>query len=239
VSNQISLNPSSIARSLGVCTLILVLASIFTQLATYITTDEYIYKLSLLFYVDAERNIPTFFSSCLLLSSALLFLVITLIERSRATRYVKYWMTLSCGFLLMAIDEVVSLHEQLAIPIRNLLGNIKLGIFYYAWVIPGIILVLVLSVFFWKFLAHLSKKMRRDLLTAAAIYLSGCIGFEMIGGYYAEIHGSHNLIYSALSTIEESLEMAGSIVLIRVILVYIKDNYQEVKFVFARVHQKV
>ena len=66
-SNQISVNSFLIALLLGIAAFFLVFASIGVQLAAHITGHNLIYKLSKLFYVDAEQNIPTFFSTFLLL----------------------------------------------------------------------------------------------------------------------------------------------------------------------------
>ena len=49
----------------------------------------------------------------------------------------------------MAFDEGFSVHERLIGPFRGLMSNHDLGVFYYAWVIPGIALVLILGLFFF------------------------------------------------------------------------------------------
>ena len=229
-SNQISLNPNSIARVLAAVAFLLVVASTGWQIAAYMTGHEYIYGLVPLFYLDAEQNIPTFFSSFLLLFAALLLLVITVLERNQAAARVSHWAVLSCGFFFMAIDEFISLHERLMEPTRRLLGGGDLGIFCFAWVIPGIALILVLAPFFVKFLWRLPAKTRLTFVVAAIIYIGGCIGFDIIGGAYASGYGTHNLTYSMIATVEESLEMAGVIIFIRGLLVYICDNYKEVRF---------
>ena len=231
ISNQISLNPFKIARVLGSVAFFLVLTSIAGQLMFYMTGNK-LYGLVLLFGVDAEYNIPTFFSMLLLLFAALLLSVITILERKRTASHVLHWAILSFGFLLMAIDEVVAIHERLVNPIRRLLGGGHLGIFNFAWVMPGIALVLVLALFFLQFWLRLPAKTRLTFLMAAAIYILGCIGFELIGGHYAELHGLKNLTYVMLTTVEESLEMAGVIVFIWGLLVYLADNHKEVQFRF-------
>ena len=231
ISNQISLNPLKIASVLGAVAFFLVLASIAGQLMFYMTGNKF-YGLVLLFDIDAEYNIPTFFSMLLLLFAALLLSVITILERKRTASHVLHWAILSFGFLLMAIDEVVAIHERLVYPIRRLLGGGHLGIFNFAWVIPGIALVLVLALFFLQFWLRLPAKTRLTFFVAGATYIGGCIGFELIGGNYAELHGLKNLTYVMLTTVEESLEMAGVILFIWGLLVYFADNHKEVQFRF-------
>ena len=232
ITNQISLNPFLIARMLGTVAFLLVVASTGWQLAAYWTGHDSIYGLVQLFYVDAEQNIPTFFSALLLLFAALLLAIITRLKRNQKATYVLHWATLALGFLLMAADEILSQHERLVEPIRKLLGGGDLGVFYFAWIIPGIELVLVLALFFLKFLLHLPAKTRLAFLIAATLYIGGAIGFELVGGRYSESHGTQNLTYSMIATTEESLEMAGVIVFIWALLVYIADHYKEVRFRF-------
>ncbi len=236
--NQIALNPYKLARLSGTIAIVLVLASIGGQLTIHLTDYAQECKLVKLLSVDAERNIPTCFSMLLMVISALLLAIISIIERSQADYPVRHWAILSCGFLIMAVDEAWSFHEGLSSPVRELLGNENLGAFYFAWVIPGIALVLVLALFFWRFLLHLPAKTRLTFLIAATVYLGGAIGMELIGGSFAEAHGMQNLPYIMIVTLEESLEMAGVIIFIRALLIYIADNYNEVRLRFEAVNEK-
>jgi hypothetical protein len=134
----------------------------------------------------------------------------------------------------MAADEVASFHERLIAPMRELWGGQDLGVFYFAWVVPGMLLVLVLGLCYLRFLANLPAKTRFAFLAAAALFLGGAIGMELVGGWYAESHGLNTLTYATITTVEEGLEMAGAIVFIRALLVYLADTYAEVRFRFVR-----
>lgn len=230
--NQIILNPLAVARALGVVAFLLVLASIGGQLFKYLTGHDYVYGLVPLFDVDAEKNIPTFFSVLLLSFAALLLLVISVLEKKQKARDVSRWAILSSGFLLMGVDEGWSFHERLSMPVRGFLGDGNAGIFYDAWVIPGIAIVLALALFFLRFLLRLPVKTRSTFLVAATLFIGGAVGFELIGGRYTELHGQENLTYVMMATVEESLEMAGIIVFIYALLEYIAGQYKEVRFRF-------
>jgi hypothetical protein len=237
--NQISLNPSAIARVLGVVAFLLVLASIGGQLAKFLLRHSSVKGLIPLFNVDREGNIPTFFTVLLLLFAALLLAVIAVLNGKQRTPHVSKWVILSFGFLFMAYDEAFEVHERLVSPVRTLLGDGNLGVFHFAWVIPGIALVLVLAMFFLRFLLHLPAPTRLTFLMAATLYIGGAIGFELIGGRYAELHGIQNLTYKMITTVEESLEMAGVIIFIWGLLGYIADNHKEVRFWFGGVRGEV
>ena len=92
------------------------------------------------------------------------------------------------------------------------------GALHFAWIIPGTLLVLVLALFYYAFCTRLPQPMNKLALWAAVLFLGGCVGFEMIGGYYSTLHGEMNLAYSSLTTGEESLELAGLVLFIRALL---------------------
>jgi hypothetical protein len=230
--DHITLNPSAIARVLGTVALLLVFANIGGQLAKFWLGHDYVKGLVPLFYVDTEQNIPTFFSVLLLLFAALLLAAIAVLNRKQRTPHVSKWAILSFGFLYMAYDEALHVHERLISPVRTLVGDGNLGVFYFAWVIPGIALVFILALLFLRFLLHLPATARLRFLMAATLYIGGAIGVELVGGRYAELHGMQNWTYSMIVTVEESLEMAGLIVFIWALLKYCADNYKEVRFRF-------
>ena len=78
----------------------------------------------------------------------------------------------------------------------------------------------------------LSREIRFYIFIAAALFVGGAIGMELIGAKYAEAHGVFNLPYSMLTTVEESMELAGLIVFIYALLRHIADNYKQVNFDF-------
>lgn len=232
VINLITLDPSAIVRVLVATAAFLILASLAGLFSTYGLGHGSLKGLVWLFDLDQERNIPTFFSVLLLLFATLLLAVIAVLKWTQKAPHVSKWVILSCGFLLMAFDEGFSAHERLIPPIRELLGDGHLGIFHFAWVIPGIALVLVIGLSLLNFLLHLPSATRLRFILAAALYLAGALGIELIGGHYAELHGTANATYGIVTTLEESAEMAGLILFIRALLKYCADYHAEVQLLF-------
>jgi len=234
VNNKISLNPDSIARGLGIAAFILILVSTAMVMTDYLNGHNslFLHKLVKLFYVELELNVPTFFSMSLLLFAGLLLAMIAALTKKQGGSHVLAWTMLSNGFLLMAFDEVVSVHERLIEPMRTVLGEENLGIFYFAWVVPAIALVLFLALCYFKFLRSLPARTRSYFLAAGTLFLVGAIGFEFIEGSHVEIHGKDNLFYIVLTTIEEALEMAGVIVFIGALLSYLGDTFGKVRLQF-------
>lgn len=209
---------------LAAVTLLLVLFSIGGQFSKYFLGHDTLTELAPLFYVDQEHNIPTYFSVLLILLAASLLGGIAKNKSKQRLPHGSKWAFLSFGFLLMAIDETFQFHERLNIPVGKLLGDGSLGVFYFPWVIPAIVLVIVLGLFFLKFLFDLPARTRFWFMMAAIIYLGGAIGVELIGSNHAELHGFENWTYSVIATIEESLEMGGLIVFIGALLSYCANN---------------
>jgi hypothetical protein len=230
---QLILVPAIVARVLASAAALLIFASIAGQAAKYLLGFDRGWGLIPAFYVDSEQNIPTLYSVFLLLFAALLLGIVTWLKKREQDRDVSKWAVLSGGVLLMAVDEGASLHELLVAPTRGLLGPGTLGVFNFAWVIPAMGLVAGLGCFFVGFLLRLPGETRFRFITAAVLYLGGVIGMEMVGGRYAEVHGSQNLAYSMIATVEESLEMAGIIVFIHALLKYLGGNVQELRIRFS------
>ena len=191
-----------------------------------------------LFDVDQEQNIPTFFSVLLILFIVLLLGTIAVLAQKERGPHVAKWAILAFGFMAMAFDEAFQFHEQLVLPLQSLLGNENLGVFHFTWVIPGIALVLLLGVFYSRFLFQLPPRTRLFFIIAGALYLGGAIGFELIDGRYADLHGQETLAYSLLTTVEEGLEMAGLIVFIWALLMHISERYEELLVRFAKTQAK-
>ncbi|MEQ1921586.1 MAG: hypothetical protein ABL952_03670 [Pyrinomonadaceae bacterium] len=225
--NSISIETRPIVTFLAVMMSLLLLASTAVLIADGLTgyNVKMIGRMSKLLSVDQELNAPAFFSTLILLFSSGLLAAITYLKRQERSKYVWHWALLAFGFLFMAFDEMASFHERLIEPMRALLGEKDLGIFYFAWVVPAIGLVLFLGFIFLKFWWELPPKTRLLVFVAAALYLSGAIGVELIDGKFAEIAGKNNLTYTLLTSMEEVLEMAGVIVFIKALLDYIGDSF--------------
>lgn len=172
------------------------------------------------FYLDRESNIPTYFASTFLLVAALLLAFIFIYKKIQKDHFRFYWAILSVAFFAMSIDEYMSFHELLSEPLQE--KTALPSLFYYAWVIPGIALVTITGLLFFKFILHLNKRTRRQFLLAAMLFFGGAIGFELIGGVITVHYGKETFLYAFISHIEEILEMTGVSYFIYALLTYLK-----------------
>ena len=173
-----------------------------------------------LFDLNKERNIPSTYSSFTLLFCCVLIAVIAIMKHKQGDRSAFQWKCLSLIFLYLSVDEAASLHELANAPLKQAL-NFG-GIFYFAWVIPGAILVGIFVIAYFKFLLSLPTKTRNLFIVAGVIYVGGALGIELVGGAYAYENDMKNLAYSIITTIEEGLEMLGILVFIYALLDYIE-----------------
>jgi len=134
------------------------------------------------------------------------------------------WLGLAIIFLFLSIDETASFHERLITPVRESLNTS--GLLYYAWVIPYGIALTVFVIAYLKFLMSLPKNIMILFVVSGATFVSGALGFELVGGRYVEIHGSSNLLYSFFYTCEEFLEMLGIVIFIYTLLTYIVSQFK-------------
>ena len=167
--------------------------------------------------VDREQNIPTWFSSAALLLCSALLAKTALARRGRDSGYAFHWAVLSALFLVVAIDETTGHHEALSHRLRDALD--LTSFLYFSWVVPGAIIAALVALSYTTFLAHLPARTRTQFLAAAVLYLSGVLVVESIGGRYIELNGN-DLQYKMITTIEEALEMAGTVVFIHALLAY-------------------
>lgn len=197
----------------------LIVTSAVGQLVKYATGHDVGFGLIPALDLDGERNIPSWFASILLFCDALLLGLVAAHTGVHRRRYGAHWSLLSILFTGLSLDEIIGLHEQWIEPLRAWLHAD--GLFYYAWVLPGGLLVLGLALIFTKFLADLPDETRGLFLLAGGFYVGGALGMELLGGLLDSGGRASTPTYALVVTIEEALELLGSITLLHALLGYV------------------
>jgi len=155
------------------------------------------------FNLNQEQNIGAWFSSTLMVGCAVLLLVAG--RRAMAMRqpHAWFWFVISLTFVALSIDEASSIHESLMVPIHNALHSH--GLFRYAWVVPALILVPLFFFVSIPFLLALPRRTALWFFASGAVYVTGALGFEMLGG----LTDGHGLTFVVMYLIEETLEIVG------------------------------
>lgn len=170
--------------------------------------------------LNAEGNATSWFGSLLLLVAAVVAHVIAASTRADDPGQARRWTALSVLLAVMSLDESAQLHDLATGPLRRALDT-DLGLFHFAWVLPGsLLLALALC-----YLAPLSRSLERDerlrLLRAAAVYVTGAVVLEMLGGLVVDVdvdERGYTWPYLTALTVEESLELIGAALLIGALL---------------------
>jgi hypothetical protein len=172
------------------------------------------------FNLEYESNIPTYFSSTLLLANAVILFMTGSAYRRLGVRDARYWLLLAAAMLYVSLDEAASLHEGMTPFMRQHFG--ASGPFFFGWVIPASFCVVLLGLMCLRFIWRLEPITRNLFLLSAFLYLGGVVGMEMVGGRHAEIYGSQDWLYFVDSTTEETLELAGTLVFMFAILDHLR-----------------
>lgn len=221
---RISVVPSRVARWLCAALLVLLVAHGFGLFLTYGLGYSHALGYVPLFNIATEANIPTYFASGLLMTSAILFVLLWRIGKS-GERDCRVWLLLSVIFAFLAVDEVAMIHEKFIEPVRATLGTG--GFLYFAWIVPYAVAVVTIALYATPAIWRTGPRFIKLFGTAAALYLGGAIGVEMIGGSYYEASAFDpdaayvDLNYRLIQSLEETLEFAGVIVLIYTLLTLI------------------
>lgn len=147
-----------------------------------------------------EGNLPTWFSSSLLLACAV---AAGVIAAARPPLHRQWWIIcLLAGW--MSLDEAAELHEHLG-------GHFGTnGVLYFDWVIPAAAIVAALLVAFVPFIRAVHPPTRARLLVAGAIYVGGALVMELPLGWWTEQHGTDGFGYAIIDWVEETMEMVGA-----------------------------
>jgi hypothetical protein len=217
---KISIVPSSIIKYLTIGAITLTIFGTVIQIGKYVF--NYRENWTKILNLDREMNIPTWYTAIMLACCALLLNIIARGKKQQRDRHAPEWRLLSTIFIILAIDEVASIHEILIIPDVSKALNLP-WFLHSMWVIPGAIFVVWFIRHYWQFSQNLPYKSRRHFSLAAAVYVSGALIMEAVGSHVAEWQGQQNITYALIATVEEAMEMAGIIVFIYGLLVYFQQ----------------
>lgn len=153
--------------------------------------EEVPWLLLQLFELDEENNLPTWFSSFLLLNNA----VVLFVASTQAKQHQTQWLILAIGFLLLSVDEVAGLHETFHTAIDT------------NWTIYAAILVGIIGLALIPFLLALPRQIAILFVLSGTLYLSGALLVEWLSRDMDE----ESLRYAIAVALEEGLEMVGAL----------------------------
>ena len=155
-----------------------------------------------MFWLDAEKNLPTLYQSLALgLAAALMFVVARVVAPIAAPRPNAVEGPRKHLRDSGARRELCASMKPSATRRPSISGQRSLVIY-----VPVIAL---LALYWLPLLCRLDGRMRRLLMVAAVLYVGGAGGIESASQLYAGVAGKATPLYVMLATLEETLEMAG------------------------------
>lgn len=197
-------------RRLMVWLFVLVVAlGVLRELALPLMSDELAARVKHLrhFSPNGEHNLPTWFTAVIMALAALLSALMWRLERARGGSLAGYWAGLALIMLLMSVDEAVSFHEAF-VTIFAFMGAWSPWL-HFAWVVPGMLLVLIVGLIYLRFLWRLPRPVALYLLASGLIFLSGALVLEMVDGWVLRTWGEDSVQYTIGYVFEDTLEMIG------------------------------
>ncbi len=225
-SMQVCFSRRRLRQRLLLVWLLLTLAGLAVELAKSASGRTLKHELIYFLGLSYEQNLPTWYSSSLLLLCAVSLTLIATAKFAAGLPYRWHWAVLAALFAYVSLDEAVTLHESLSKYFDY--G----GVLYFGWVIPASIAVLILGLAYLKFLFHLPVRTRNQFIIAGTLYVGGALGVEFLLGYWTDLAGDRNLVYGLIDLIEESLEILGMTLFLCALLEYLADGEEPCTMTF-------
>jgi hypothetical protein len=217
---SVTLHPKKITVILFLIAIGLTVLSISGHALQYYFGHGHFTEFVRLFNISGEANMPTWFDSAMLLVCSILLAAIAHAKMSQGESFALHWWALSLIFLCISLDETAQIHEILIDPLRSLFR--ARGLFYFAWVIPFGVFLIIFILAYLRFLANLPTESRRLFLISGLVYTGGALGTEMVSGVVIDYYPDQTLIRGGVSTLEDFLQMMGEILFIYTLLTYMR-----------------
>jgi hypothetical protein len=174
-------------------------------------TPDYPDDVPLLFDVNTEATIPTWYSAALLLAVAAACgaraVVTAAADRSGRHR----WVMLGLVFVAMSVDETVALHERLGSGVTDTLDVEATGALRHPRVVAAVVLAAALAVVTARAVVTLPRHRRLWVALGLGVHVGGALGLEAVSGAVLDATGD-SLAYAAVTWAEEAAEMVGALV---------------------------
>lgn len=226
---RFSVGTRRVLRILTVAFAAILVGSFAMHVARRVYGHDFVFGLAPLLNVDGEANLPAWLSSTSFFFAAILAYALSqkhqknAAQDDRAEAFAWSWTALV--LLLLSADEGAQLHEFA----YRLMG--RLGSSWY--LVMGVALVGA-GIFYLLMFRRIPNPVRRRIVGAGALFAAGALGMEVVTSVYLRSGGSKiSLAYSGLCHIEETLEIAGILLLLRALLSHLERETSETNTVLS------
>ena len=120
---------------------------------------------------------------------------------------------------LIALSKLLHLHNKIRTFTSGITGAYDPStVMYYVWALPYLFIVGYIFIKLGASVNSVAREIRKPLSVAAMLFFTGAIALELAGLAYARTHeGSPDIYHSLIKTLEELLQLLGSIALISIL----------------------
>ncbi len=213
----LDLTPASVQRALLTFWSVIVGLHL-VHLVVYYGAGYYIVQ----FDLNRERNMPTYAQGAQLVLAAALLHRIAVEKLRRGCKQVGYWRSLAMLFAFLMADEMFTIHDTL----NQTLSDLAQHSLYltFPWTVVYGPIVLILGAAYLRFYWSLAPRWRWRFGIAAALFVGGALGVEMLGAPHKALYGRDNMLYALFTTIEETMEIAGIGVFVTSLVAYVQQE---------------
>jgi hypothetical protein len=227
---MIVLSPKRVTLVLSAVAIALALINVIREVYQQVLGAEL--KLSTVFIFGDKINVPTWYSSALMLLAALLLLTIAWSGKSRGNQYTLHWGLLASLLLFLSLDEVSSIHRR----VYFLSQYLRVTNLQRIWVLL-IILAFAGSVLLYrKFFAQLPRPIIIQFSITAILYWISFVVDKLDTRDYWNYYAMNGVMRTTRlwSTLDEVFELIGLIVFIHALLSYMSVNLKELRIYITR-----
>ncbi len=228
------IRPRTIGLILAIIGVYLAVQSIFGEYIQATTLSTKLDSIPALifdeFSVNAESTIPNWYSATILLIAAGLLALIAAAKYRTNAPYRGYWLALSIIFLYLSIDEGAAVHEIFSDPLHTALNTS--GFLGFGWQLAAAPLLLIFGFLYLRFVFHLPPRTRNLVILSGVIYVGGAFFGDAVQANQLSLDGGDKLtlLYLAIGTVEELMEMMGIALFIYTLLSYMAETHYAYEF---------
>ena len=225
------LNTRRITVFLVVCAILISIAGTIANYFIYQVAEDpqgVLVKIMNRFDLGHEPSLPAWFSSLVLSFNAIWLLLIGMISSRNRDPYANHWLALGVIFVALSIDETVMFHEMIDAALLRVFPG--LSALPLPWVLVGGAFALLIFVSYLRFLLNLEQRWQILFILSGAIFVGGAVGVETIAGEIISRHGVESIQHTFIQALEESMEMAGSILFFYSLSEYWNAHFRSVHF---------
>jgi hypothetical protein len=178
-------------------------------------------------YFDIRGNFTFYFSSALLAANVILLFCIVK-QKALFPLEIQFWKILLATFSLFAIDEAFYIHQHFKMSTFGTIASYDQRSWtHYLWVIPYFAVFGTLFILLIRHAYAIPRQVKKKLVIAGFIFLSGAVVMEFAGTFYAVVQPKLDVYLRSIKTTEGVLQLVGSVMFLNIFYKQVRSKPSE------------